>query len=209
MTTTVNAARRPRAYRGQTPAERAHARRQRLIAAAIEVYGALGYRQATVKAVCAAAGLTDRYFYAAFENSEAALAACFETVTEDVLAIVGSAAEAESGDSLARGRAMLLAYFSVLRRERNRAQVFLIEMVGISDAIDGALESMLAKVGETIIETLDPHRRGPLAQDRLLVRGVASGLIGIAIAWIRGGYAEPIEAAADAALKLCALAITE
>lgn len=180
-------------------------RRQRLIAAAIEVYGELGYRQATVKAVCAKAGLTDRYFYEAFANSEALLAAAFQTVTGDVLAIVGEAADAERGDGPARGRAMLRAYFALLRREQRRARVFLVEMCGISDAIDTAFDAMLTEVGERIIEALDPERSGPLPRDPLLTRGVASGLIGIAVAWIRGGYAEPVEEVADAALKLCGL----
>jgi AcrR family transcriptional regulator len=40
--------------------ERRAQRRSQLIAAAIQVYGEIGYRQATVKAVCEAAGLTER-----------------------------------------------------------------------------------------------------------------------------------------------------
>lgn len=37
-----------------------------------------GYRNATVKAVCEAAGLTERYFYESFSNSEELLVASFQ-----------------------------------------------------------------------------------------------------------------------------------
>lgn len=47
-----------RSYRGQSQEQRRAERRQRLIAAAIDVYGERGYHNATVKAVCEAAGLT-------------------------------------------------------------------------------------------------------------------------------------------------------
>lgn len=205
MTTSAGAARGARTYRGATAAQRAEARRAQLIAAGVEVYGEVGYRQATVKAVCAVAGLTDRYFYEAFDNSEALLAACFEAVTEDVFSILDRAAASAEGD-LPRARAMLRALFEVLRRERRRARVFLVEMVGISEAIDRSFDAMLARVGVRIVETLDPDRLGPMSHDTLLARGVAAGLIGIATAWVRDGYAQPVEAAAEAALVICGLA---
>lgn len=195
-----------RTYRGASPAERAETRRHQLIAAAIQVYGELGYRNASVKAVCAAAGLTDRYFYEAFENSEALLAVSFEVVTQQVLAETTLAAESAGNDPVERAKAMLHAYFSALRRETARARVFLVEMTGISPTIDAVFDATLGRIGEIIIETLDPERRGPLPKSPLLARGVAQGLIGIATAWIRGGYAEPTEKASEAAFILCSIA---
>src|ERR1700741_2572051 len=70
-----------RHYGGHSTEERRLARRERLIEAATRVYGELGYRNTTVKAVCEAAGLTERYFYESFANSEALLVAAFETVS--------------------------------------------------------------------------------------------------------------------------------
>lgn len=195
-----------RTYRGASPTERAETRRAQLISAAIQVYGEQGYRNAGVKAVCAAAGLTDRYFYEAFDNSEALLAASFEVVTQEVLAEITAAADEAGGEARARARAMLCAYFSALRREAARARVFLVELTGISPAIDAVFDATLQRIGDLIVATLDPERRGPLPACPLLTKGVASGLIGIATAWVRGGYSEPTEAAAEAALVLCSLA---
>src|SRR5262245_62037730 len=77
----VVATARKRQYGGHSAEERRLARRERLIEAAIRVYGKVGYRTATVKAVCEAAELTERYFYESFASSEALLIAAFETVS--------------------------------------------------------------------------------------------------------------------------------
>jgi AcrR family transcriptional regulator len=82
----------PRSNSGEAAAERGGARgvpldarraqrREALIRAAIEVYGARGFRNATVKAVCEAAGLTERYFYESFANGEALLVAALGALT--------------------------------------------------------------------------------------------------------------------------------
>ena len=49
------------------------------------VYGERGYRNATVKAVCDSAGLTERYFYESFANSEALLCRILPAVTAVLL----------------------------------------------------------------------------------------------------------------------------
>ncbi len=109
-----------------------------------------------MKAVCAAAGLTDRYFYEAFENSEALLAASFEAVIQEVLNDITLAAESTRQTGSDRAKAMLNAYFSALRRETARARVFLVEMTGISPAIDAVFDTTLERIGGLIVATLDP-----------------------------------------------------
>lgn len=210
MSSTSQTAEKPRrSYRGVTSAERAAVRRAQFVEAGVQVYGELGYRNATVKAVCAAAGLTDRYFYEAFENSEALLAASFEAVTQGVLAEVVDTASAQEAVGMDRLRTMLQTYFLALRREEARARVFLVEMVGISETIDKVFDSALGRIGDLLIQTLDPDHKSPVAADPLLARGIASGIIGIATAWVRSSYAEPVEDAAESALKLCSLAQPE
>src|ERR1700734_2808287 len=92
-----------RRYRGSPPDERRAERRCQLLRAAIEVYGKRGYRRATIKAVCAAAGLTERYFYESFANSEMLLAACYDAVTRELFNDI-SRAGAEAGRSRDRKR---------------------------------------------------------------------------------------------------------
>lgn len=188
-----------RAYRGISPEERRAQRRSQLIAAAVDVYGERGYRHATVKAVCSAAGLTERYFYESFENSEALLIACFNAVTYSVYQEIGAAAKAAGRSRTARARAMLQTYFAALKREPRSARVFLVEIRGVSRAVDEAFDAALRVIGRGVAAAVAP----PEAQDdELLQAGVVGGVIHIALRWIEQGYRPSINEVSDTALRL-------
>lgn len=192
----------PRAYRGVSPAERRARRREQLLAAAIAVYGERGYRQATVKAVCEAAGLTERYFYESFENSEALLVASFNAVTYGVFDEITAAARTAGRGRVTRARAMLDAYFSALQREPASARVFLVEIRGVSRAVDQAFDASLRVIGAEVARLLAPGGDVEQPADELLQAGVVGGVIHIALRWIDGGYQPPLAQVTDAALRL-------
>lgn len=182
-----------------SPDERRTQRRCRLIAAAIEVYGQHGYRQATVKAVCEAAGLTERYFYESFANSEALLIASFNAVTYAVYEEIMAAAQAAGRNRTERARAMLRAYFAALKREPNSARVFLAEIRGVSRAVDEAFDIALRAIGQGSAQLVAPPGSKP---DPLLQAGVVGGVIHIALRWIDQGYKPSIATVTDTALRL-------
>lgn len=188
-----------RSYRGLSQDERRAERRARLIAAAIAVYGERGYHQATVKAVCEAAGLTERYFYESFANSEALLIDSFNAVTYSVLGEITQAAKEAGRARTARSRAMLHAYFAALQREPQSARVFLVEIRGVSRAVDQAFDTALRAIGKEVARIVAPPGA---ADDELLQAGVVGGVIHIALRWIEDGYQPDIESAVDTALKL-------
>jgi AcrR family transcriptional regulator len=179
--------------------ERRAQRRGQLIAAAIAVYGERGYRQATVKAVCEAAGLTERYFYESFANSEDLLIASFNAVTYAVFDEIRRAAQEAGPTRGARARAMLRAYFAALQSQPLSARVFLVEIRGVSRAVDKAFDAALRAIGEEVARTVAPP--GAPA-DALLEAGVVGGVIHIALRWIEDGYAPDIERVTDSALRL-------
>lgn len=187
-----------RSYRGQSQEQRRAERRSRLIAGAIAVYGERGYQQATVKAVCEAAGLTERYFYESFANSEALLIDSYNAVTYSVLGEILRAGEAAGRSPAARSRAMLNAYFAALQREPQSARVFLVEIRGVSRAVDQAFEASLRTIGREVARLLAPDA----IEDELLQAGLIGGVIHIAMRWIEGGYQPPIDTAVDTALRL-------
>ena len=188
-----------RSYRGLSQDERRAERRARLIAAAIAVYGERGYHQATVKAVCEAAGLTERYFYESFANSEALLIDSFNAVTWSVLGAITQAAKEAGRARTARSRAMLHAYFAALQREPQSARVFLVEIRGVSRAVDQAFDTALRAIGKEVARIVAPPGA---ADDELLQAGVVGGVIHIALRWIEDGYQPEIESVVDTALKL-------
>lgn len=188
-----------RSYRGVSPDQRRAERRARLVAAAIAVYGARGYRQATVKAVCEAAGLTERYFYESFENSEQLLITSFNAVTYAVFDEMSLAARTARGGRLGRARAMLDAYFSALQRSPASARVYLVEIRGVSREVDKAFDAALRAIGGEVARHIAPEDAMP---DELLQAGIVGGVMHIALRWIDNGYQPPLEAVTDAALRL-------
>jgi AcrR family transcriptional regulator len=188
-----------RAYRGVSIEQRRAERRAKLIAAAIAVYGERGYRQATVKSVCEAAGLTERYFYESFENSEALLVASFNAVTYAVFDEITAAARAAGRGRVARGRAMLDAYFGALQRSPDAARVYLVEIRGVSREVDKAFDAALRAIGAEVARQMAP---AGAQSDELLQAGVVGGVMHIALRWIDAGYQPPLAEVTDTALRL-------
>ncbi len=58
----------PRRWRGREPADRTATRRRQLLDAGLELMGTIGAAEMSMRAVCRAAGLTERYFYESFAN---------------------------------------------------------------------------------------------------------------------------------------------
>lgn len=190
---------------GLSASERRSERRRRIIEAAISLYGEKGYRNTGVRAICQKAGLTERYFYEGFANSEALLAAAFDQVMRALLERIRAAADPALPDE-ARARAMLRAYYETLRAHPQGTRVFLVEIAGVSPTIDLAFERSLLSLTEPILDFYDKDRVGPLARQPLLRRGVAGGLLHIALAWSANEYEQELDEIVDAAMPLCLLA---
>jgi AcrR family transcriptional regulator len=188
-----------RPYRGLSPEQRRTDRHRRLIEAAVAVYGERGYRQATVKAVCEAAGLTERYFYESFANSEELLITSFSTVTFSVFAEVRQAAQEAGRSRKARSRAMLGAYFAALQRDPRSARVFLVEIRGVSREVDKAFDGAVRQIGREVARIVAPPGT---EDDELLQAGVVGGVIQIALRWIEQGYSPSLDEVTDTALRL-------
>ena len=78
-----------RRYRGVSEAARQAERRQRFIEAGLTVFGSRGYHSSTVRSICSEAGLTERYFYESFANSEDLLCVVYEHVNQRIRAGAG------------------------------------------------------------------------------------------------------------------------
>lgn len=188
-----------RRYRGSAVEERRAQRRQQLIDAAIRVYGENGYRHSGVKQVCDAAGLTQRYFYESFAHSDELLIASYEQAARWMREDNMAAAQAAGADPVARSRAMLLAYFQRLKENPTIARLLLIEIRGISPAVDEAIEKALKATSDDIARILArPGQRF----DELLQAGILGGVIHIALHWMANAYRTPVDVVTDTALKL-------
>ena len=197
-----------RLYGGMDAEERRTERRLKLIDAAVEVYGEVGYRGATVKAICEAAELTERYFYESFANSEALLIAAYGHVVGHLHAEMTAAAAAAGDDAEARLRAALTLYFTRLKQHPKPARVFLLEISGISPAVD----AVKLDAGRVFSDILVPPRRDSKRGDNaataaLLSIGMVGAVISIALRWVSRQYPQPIEDVVAIAASFCRVAL--
>jgi AcrR family transcriptional regulator len=80
-----------RPYGGVSARDRVAARRGRLLAAGLELFGTRGIAAVGVGDVCVEAGLTKRYFYESFPSIEALAEAVFDDVRTGIMARVAPA----------------------------------------------------------------------------------------------------------------------
>jgi AcrR family transcriptional regulator len=192
-----------RQYGGHSAEERRLVRRERLIEAAIRVYGEVGYRNATVKAVCEAAELTERYFYESFESSEALLIAAFETVSHRLIDCLDRIRAEHTGGADERCHALLRTYFQALKDDPVGARLFVLEISRVGPAVDEVGAALLREFGELLSRTLAPNASARLKRGELVRAGVAGAVLEITKVWIRSGYAKSVDAVASDALKIC------
>lgn len=166
-----------RTWRGQTIEQRQAERREKLIEAGLELFGTRGYANTPVKAICEEAGLTERYFYEAFEDREALLDEIF-TISLAACRKATLDAIRDSEDDLEISmRAGLTAFAHELTRDPRRARIQEIEVVGASPALEAkrreSIHAFAKIVADRTRELGGRERNGPLRLDV-----IALGLVG-------------------------------
>ena len=115
-----------RSYGGKSAEERAEDRRLRLVEATITVLAEHG-GATTMTAICAEAGLTERYFYESFAHRDDALLAALDAVCEEIAARALATLEASSGTPEERVQAMMTWFVDWVGRERDRGLVAVVQ----------------------------------------------------------------------------------
>jgi AcrR family transcriptional regulator len=106
-----------RTYGGKSAAERTVERRGRLVQATIALLAAYGEAGTTMTAICARAGLTERYFYESFPHREDALLAALDHVSECITTVTLEAIETTPGSPEERVHAVMAAFVDLVSRE--------------------------------------------------------------------------------------------
>jgi len=193
---TANAlAKKGRPYGGVASEARAAERRQALIRAATRVFGTVGFRKATVRAICQEARLNDRYFYAAFDSTEALLRATYQQHAEDLRAQVTQATAAVDSTLEARIDAGLHAFFAFLR-DPCAARVLLLEVMGVSPETDATYQRNLLEFGKQIManaQSPGPDDADLRADQRIIGLALVGAMTNVGAAWLLTGYRDPEE----------------
>src|SRR3954462_1875427 len=125
-----------RRYSGRSVDEWKAARRKRLLAAALELFGTDGYTATSVERLCTQAKVSTRHFYHEFQNKEAVLLAVHAEVIEAAVRNTGEAL-ALTIDAPVRDRitAAVDALLRTVMADLRRAQISFVEVIGASPAV--------------------------------------------------------------------------
>lgn len=143
----------PRRWRGQTHGDRAEQRRRRLMAAGYELLGDEGAAGVAMRAVCRRAGLSPRYFYESFPDTDALTIAVYDACNADLATAIADAATGRPGTDTAVAAAVDAAatYFQT---DPRRVRILLREplsnpVLGAhrADILPGLLSRLVAQSG--------------------------------------------------------------
>src|SRR3954468_9591668 len=180
-------------YRGVSAADRVAERRVRLLAAGLTVWADPGIRT-TMTAVCAEAGLSERYFYESFTGLEALLEAVMDAIAAEIETTSRAAAEAAGDDPVARVRASVRAFMELLMDDPRKGRVAIVESVAVPKLRQRRTELLRHLAHQSAIEA----REWLGTRDRTENEDETAGLLFI------GGMAELVAAWLDGTLKASA-----
>ena len=176
-----------RRYGGRTSEERRAHRRERLLDAALELFGTRGYADTTIEALCSASQLNPRYFYEHFTNREELLLATYDRHMEAVTDAVRAAVAGAPLDPIARLEAGLRAFVDAQLADERGAQINYFEIVGVSPLLERRRRDMLrfyAGFVEEQINALVEARRVPERDYRLTAVALVGATDGLLIDWL-------------------------
>jgi AcrR family transcriptional regulator len=176
-----------RRYGGRTGEERRAERRERLLDAALELFGTLGYAGTTIEAICAASQLNPRYFYEQFAGREELLLATYDRHMEAVTAAVLASVAQAPLDPVARLEAGLRAFVDAQLADERGAQINYFEIVGVSPRLEQRRRDVLrlyAGLVEAQITALVGADRLPARDYRLTAVALVGATDGLLIDWL-------------------------
>lgn len=192
-----------RRYRGASIEERRAERRQRLLEAGLQVFGENGYHAATIRQICAQAGLTERYFYESFAHGEDLLCAVYEQhMVLQQQRIMEAVLQAER-EPLAMMEAGLRAFFELAREIPAGARVQFVEVLGVSARVDGLYRQSVENFA-LMMRTLNQQMLQENAflgrDEETLSVGLVGAAVGIASRWLLSGFLQPLDSIVETTL---------
>ncbi|HEX4190013.1 MAG TPA: TetR/AcrR family transcriptional regulator [Marmoricola sp.] len=193
-------------YRGVSATDRAADRRRRLLEAALEVWSTAGTK-VTMTAICASAGLIERYFYESFANLDDALVAVLDSIAEEIEERTQAAAtsvDAAGGDAAERVRASVLAFVTLLQDDPRKGRVAIVEagaLPGLRHRRTALLRHFAHRSAEEAVATIGlrpPSGTEGEVGGLLFIGGMAE----LITAWLDGAIEATAEEIVDAATRM-------
>ena len=182
-----------RVYGGESLQDRTLRRQQQFLDAGLVLFGTIGYRAVTVRALCKQAGLTDRYFYESFSDTEALLMAvyqhCLVKFQQTILEAISGLAPDADVRTLVQ---VCLARAFTLIEDPLVTRVSWLEVLGVSPKVDQLYTQsvrQLAGVLLGILRSKYPTWKIEDAEGEILTIALIGAVGQTAIGWMLSGYA--------------------
>lgn len=177
-----------RSYGGRSADERIAERRERLVAATIEVLAENGETRTTMSRICTQAGLSERYFYESFADLDDALLTALDEVCTEILGIAMHTVEHTSGDAEERVRAVVSTVVDLVVAQPSKAKVAVIH-ASANPRLRARRHELIGLFGDFVGRegsVMFGEDAWPPARARL--QGIASiaGFAEIVAAWLSG-----------------------
>ncbi len=185
---------------GGVPAEvRIAQRRDRFLDAGLELFGTKGYQATSVRAVCREAGLSERYFYESFANTEALLVGVYQRCTDKmhdeilVAMATGDRRASTAMEALEQVVRTTLDAFYASVSDPRVLRVCWLEVLGVSTLVDSTYISGIDRFAQ-LVATVMAGTFGVATDEqlRLIATGLVGGVIMSAIRWYLDGQNEPV-----------------
>ncbi len=185
-----------RRYGGVSAAKRKAERREKLLAAGLEVFGTAGFHAATVKQVCAEAGLTERYFYESFRNQAQLFDTLYDQVLADVHQRITAAIAATPAAPEAMAEAGLRAFYGSLKQDPRLARILVIEVYVTTQDTERMYRRGVEGFAELIrrlIETFYPGSGSQGLSSSLMATALVGAAVHLAMRWYLEDFADSTE----------------
>lgn len=170
-----------RVYGGRSEQERRAERRERLLEAALDLFGTEGWAGTTIEKLCAHASVATRSLYEEFASREALLLAVYQRLMHGVVAEVVPNVQSHRGDPRRQVRVGIQGYVDYLTADPRRAAVVHRE-IRLAGTMEAERHATVNRFGEIIAQ----HARLTESGDRGRLLGLAlAGAVNEAmVSWV-------------------------
>ncbi|MYR08167.1 TetR family transcriptional regulator [Gordonia sp. SID5947] len=183
-----------RPYRGRPSHERSAERRERLVDAGVELVGTGGVNAMTMRAVCRVAGLSQKFFYESFADTDALLHEVYRTTLRRAGGIIDEAAT-DSTDADSRRRVGVDTAARLVAEDPRVCRILFVEPI--------ADQRLRAYVRESIVELISPElspsarRKRVSVQAKMQYATLFGSIISLFIEWSEGNLGDDREVFVD------------
>jgi AcrR family transcriptional regulator len=186
-----------RRYGGVLPEERQLQRRTKLLDGALAVFGVKGFHGATVREVCAAAQLTERYFYESFDGMQALFGALYRQLNAQLMAQTVQVVQTTVDQGpVKRMEAALRVFLQFIQEDPRRGRVMLLDVLGIDQSMVQLSEEMVRSYAGLLRMELDrlvAVGTAPVINWGLLADGMIGLNVILAARWMNSGFEAPLD----------------